>query len=100
MSFSISSGTDIYSTYGPTLDLEPYAMTHAMTRGPIPPASPAIPTQHIYTHSTQVVARSRPPVDAARHVDLITYSYASRMVFVALPETYDARLLIPSCRVH
>ncbi|KAH9973766.1 hypothetical protein BGW80DRAFT_1152188, partial [Lactifluus volemus] len=25
-------------------------------------------------------------------VDLITYSYASRMVFVALPESYDAPL--------
>jgi hypothetical protein len=39
-----------------------------------------------------------PPVDAARpaSVDLITYSYASRMVLVALPETYDARLFIPS----
>jgi len=44
------------------------------------------------SRSSSSVDVAGPPVDAARPVDLITYSYASRMVFVALPDTYDKAL--------
>jgi hypothetical protein len=62
-----------------------------------PPGPYAIATQ-VRGRTTQDVNVFGLPVNAARPaiVDLITYSYASRMVFVALPESYDARLLIPS----